>query len=193
MKRSSPLGATHVGWNLLAALIQQEEASPIHLTEDLYKQHLLTGPKLDILVETYHRALKQLTSWENLRSAYGLISVSQTRRISLYDLCSYLMFDASQMALFDPILFAIEPNMTENLRLFTDELWKLLHPSILIDSTKAQDLLQHYTRAFRIYRRLPKEKRSQEAWVVQTIIDQCKKLEISEVDSAAILVMIYWM
>lgn len=145
--------------------------NPIHLTEDLFKQHLLPGPTFDVLIAKLQAALKELMSWEKLSSAYGLATASQTRRISLYDLCLHTMINASQLALFDQVLFAIDPLMTANLRTFTDELWKCLHPSRLVDASEVKTLLAQYTRAFRIYQRLPKEMRKNEAWVISTLID----------------------
>ena len=99
---------------------------------------------------------------------------------------------ATQLTLFDPILFTIDPNMTREMRTFTDELWKLMYPSRFLDSKKVAAVREQFTRAFLIYQRLPKELRKEEAWVVSTLIDQYKELGINEHDSAAMLVMVYW-
>lgn len=164
----------------------------IHLTQDLYKQHLLPGPTFSGLISKYKSAISDLMDWERLSSYYGLNASSRTENISLYDFCSDTMIDATQMTLFDPILFTIDPNMTREMRTFTDELWKLMYPSRFLDSKKVAAVREQFTRAFLIYQRLPKELRKEEAWVVSTLIDQYKELGIDEHDSAAMLVMVYW-
>ena len=163
----------------------------IHLTQDLYKQHLLPGPTFSTLIEKYKDAVETLMTWERL-SCCGSAPGQSIIQTSLYDLCSIVMIDATQMTLFDPILFAIDPNMTRNMPQFTDELWKLMYPSTFFDSQSVAAIRAQYTRAFLIYQRLPKDLRRGEAWVVSTLIDQYKELGINEEDSAAMLVMVYW-
>lgn len=164
----------------------------IHLTQDLYKQHLLPGPTFSALVEKFTLALKQLMTWEQLSSRYGLVDAPQTRTVSLYDMCSNIMIDATQMTLFDDVLFHIDPNMTQKMRTFSDDLWKLMYPSRFLDSKEVAGVREQYTKAFLIYQRLPKELRKGESWVVSTLIDQYKMLGIDENDSAAMLVMVFW-
>lgn len=164
----------------------------IHLTQDLYKQHLLPGPTFSTLIRKYKQAVSDLMTWERISTRYGLATDSKARRVSLYDFCSNVMIDATQMTLFDPILFAIDPSMTGNMRHFTDELWKLMYPSRFLDPKKVAAIREQYTRAFLIYQRLPKDLRKGEAWVVSTLIDQYRELGINESDSAAMLVMVYW-
>lgn len=164
----------------------------IHLTQDLYKQHLLPGPTFSGLIEKYKTSLIGLTSWETLTERHGVPTYSKSNSFSLYDLCAQVMIDATQLSLFDPILFAIDPTMTDNMRVFTDQLWKLLYESKLVDSKEIKALREKYTRAFSIYQRLPKEKRKEEAWIVTALIDQYKQLNVHEDDSAAMLVMVYW-
>ncbi|KAI9878024.1 MAG: hypothetical protein M1830_002144 [Pleopsidium flavum] len=164
----------------------------IHLTQDLYKQHLLPGPTFSTLIEKYKVAVSQLMTWERLSSCYGLATASKTQKISLYDFCSTIMIDATQMTLFDPVLFMIDPNMTQKMRQFTDELWKLMYPSPFLYTKGVAAIREQYTKAFLIYQRLPKEMRKGEAWVVSALIDQYKELGINENDSAAMLVMVYW-
>lgn len=164
----------------------------IHLTQDLFKQHLLPGPTFSTLIGKYKIAISQLMTWEQLSSRYGLATVSKTQKLSLFDFCSSVLINATQMTLFDPILFTIDPHMTQKMRQFTDELWKLMYPSVFLDSKEVAAIREEYAKAFLIYQRLPKELRQGEAWVVSTLIDQYKELGINEKDSAAMLVMVYW-
>ena len=96
------------------------------------------------------------------------------------------------MTLFNRVLFAIDSHMTYKMRKFTDELWKLIYPSIFLDSKSVAAIRAQYTRAFLIYQRLPKELQRGEAWAVTTLIDEYKRLDINEQDSAAMPVMVYW-
>lgn len=164
----------------------------IHLTQDLYKQHLLPGPTFSTLVGTFTTALRQLMTWEQVSSRYSLVDAPESRKVSLFDLCSNTMIDATQMTLFDNILFQIDPAMTKKMRTFTDDLWKLMYPSRFLDSKEVTAIREQFTKAFLIYQRLPKGLRKGESWVVSTLIDQYKTLGINEDDSAAMLVMVYW-
>lgn len=162
----------------------------IHLTQDLYKQHLLPGPTFSTLTAKFKHSLSQLVSSDSFLDRY--VRGKTLQAVSLYDLCADVMIDATQMTLFDPILFKIDPGMTRGMRQFTDELWKLLYPSRLLDTREVKALREQYHRAFMIYQRLPRELRQGEAWVVSTLIDQYAQLNIHENDSAAMLVMVYW-
>lgn len=164
----------------------------IHLTQDLYKQHLLPGPTFSRLTSKFKTSLTYLTAWGKLSQDVGTVRNASINHISLYDLCAKVMIDSTQITLFDPILFKIDPHMTRSMRQFTDELWKLLYPSPFVDTREVVALRQQYHRAFMIYQRLPTELRKEEAWVVTALIDQYKKLGIHEDDSAAMLVMVYW-
>jgi cholesterol 7alpha-monooxygenase len=132
-----------------------------------------------------------LASWKNIIERHGGAVSSQESCFSLYDLCAQIMIDATQLSLFDPVLFNIDPTMTDNMRTFTDQLWKLLYNSKLLDAREIKALREKYTRAFSIYQRLPKEMRKNEAWIVTALIDQYKAQGINEDDSAAMLVMVY--
>ena len=145
-----------------------------------------------ILLSKYKTSLIALSSWQELTRRHGVADYAKSNSFSLYDLCAQVMIDATQLSLFDPILFAIDPTMTDNMRTFTDQLWKLLYESKMVNCREIKALREKYTRAFSIYQRLPKDKRKEEAWVVTALIDQYKLLNIHEDDSAAMLVMVYW-
>lgn len=102
------------------------------------------------------------------------------------------MIDATQLSLFDPILFAIDPTMADKMRTFTDELWKLMYESPILDSKEIKALREQYTRVFQIHQRLPKDVRKEEAWIVTALIDEYRQRGIHEDDSAAMLVIVYW-
>lgn len=131
-------------------------------------------------------------TWEQVSFRYSLADSPETQKVSLYDMCSNIMIDATQMTLFGNVLFQIDPTMTQKMRTFTDDLWKLMYPSRFLDSKEVAAVREQYTKAFLIYQRLPKELRKGESWVVSTLIDQYKMLGINEDDSAAMLVMVFW-
>ena len=164
----------------------------INLTEDLYKKHLLPGQNFDTLISRLQNNLNDLLSWKRISRRFGLASDVTTQRISLLDLCGDVLIDATQASLYDPILFNIDPEMTSGMQTFTDELWKLMYPCPGVDAAEVKALRRQYTKAFLTYMRLPKEARKGEAWLITTLIDQYKELNINEDDAAAMLVMVYW-
>lgn len=177
---------------LAASEINPARKCLIHLTQDLYKQHLMPGPTFSGLIEKYKEAVGQLLTWNRISSHYNVAASARTQKISLFDFCSSVMIDATQMTLFDSVLYAIDPNMSQKMRKFTDELWKLMYPSRFIDCREVAAIREQYTKAFLIYQRLHNGMRKGEAWVVSRLIDQYRELGIDEHDSAAMLVMVYW-
>jgi hypothetical protein len=173
-------------------LINPARKCLIHLTQDIYQQHLLPGPRFSTLTTKYKAALNQLLTWESLTSTFGLPVSSKTIQVSLYDLCALVLIEATQLTLFDPVLSKIDPTMTRNMRRFTDELWKLFYPSRWVKSGEVMAIREQYTRAFLEYQKIPQSRRKEESWVVSTLIDQYKQFAIDKQDSAAMLVMIYW-
>ena len=123
---------------------------------------------------------------------FGNAAKSSTRRISLLQLCGDVLINVTQAALYDPVLFRIDPNMTGGMQTFTDELWKLMYPCPGIDAREARALRAQYHRAFLTYMRLPREARKEEAWMITALIDQYREFEINEDDAAAMMVMVYW-
>lgn len=113
-------------------------------------------------------------------------------RISLMELCGQTLIDVTQMTLFDPVLFEIDSRMTNDMMTFTDDLWKLMAPSPFVDTRTVKRIRERYVQSFLTYLRLPKSSRSQESWLVSSVIDQHKAFNMPETDSAAMLVMIYW-
>lgn len=184
----------------LHTLWQRNQPSPtnpkgkslIHLTEDLFKHHLLPGPNFDSLLSRYRGAIEELLPWNHLEAVYPTLTGKETEAISLYDLCSDFMINATQMVLFDPDLFAIDPEMTFELRAFTDEFWQLIYKSKFIDSTRVRQILAQYTKAFSTYLRLPPQTRNREACLIRTLLQTYSELGIHEEDQAAMMVMIYW-
>ncbi len=65
-------------------------------------------------------------------------------------------------------------------------------PSSFVDNRTVKKIQERYVQSFLAYLRLPKSSRSQESWLVSSVIDQHKAFNMPETDSAAMLVMIYW-
>lgn len=96
----------------------------VHVTEDIYKYALLSGPHLSDLLRNHKVALKYCLSFKQLATRWGLATVTQTKPISLYTLCTTTMVESMHSCLFDPIIKSIEPEMTTGMMEFTDDLWK---------------------------------------------------------------------
>jgi len=168
--------------------------SLINLTEDLYIQHLLPGKSFRRLASKLEWNMTKLMSWDELSNRFSLNVDGRglSEAISLKNLCGNVLIDVTQMSLFDPVLFKLDPGMTKDMQFFTDELWKLLYPAPGISSTKVATLRVRYTNTFLKYMKLPHNARKEEASLITTLVDQYKELDISEHDSAAMLVMVYW-
>ena len=166
--------------------------SLINLTEDLYVQHLLPGKSFQKLSNKLELNMAKLMSWGEMSNRFSLNVAGPSEAISLKKLCGDVLIDVTQMSLFDPVLFKLDPGMTKDMQFFTDELWKLLYPAPGMNSRKVAALRDRYTSTFVKYMRLPRDARKEEASLITTLVDQYKGLNINEHDIAAILVMVYW-
>jgi hypothetical protein len=168
--------------------------SLINLTEDLYIQHLLPGKSFRKLASKLEWNMTKLMSWDELSNRFSLNVDGRglSEAISPQNLCGDVLIDVTQISLFDPVLFKLDPGMTKDMQFFTDELWKLLYPAPGISSTKVATLRERYTNTFLKYMNFPHNARKEEASLITTLVDQYKELDISEHDSAAMLVMVYW-
>ncbi|KAE8383846.1 cytochrome P450 [Aspergillus bertholletiae] len=164
----------------------------IHLTQDLFKHDLVPGPTFDLLLNRYQGALDELLSWDRLVGAYPSLVSTQTEAISLYDICADFIANANQIVMYDRALLAIDPDLAVEMRLFTDELWKLVHRSRLVNTTEVTRLLRQYSAAFKRYLQLPPEARQGEMPVIRTLLETYAELDIHEDDRAAMLVMVCW-
>jgi len=156
----------------------------LHLTEDLYKQQLLPGPNFDLMIASLEDSFQDLLKPSAVRQRFR----SPT---SLLDLCNILV-DVTQIAIFDPVLYKLGPNMVKDMPLFTDEAWKLMYPSPAIDSSKVKGVRDDFIGIFKQYLGLPKKDRSKESWMITTVIDVYQDTHVQENDIAAVLTMIYW-
>ncbi len=168
--------------------------SLINLTEDLYVQHLLPGKSFRKLASKLELNMTKLMSWDELSNRFHLNvnGGGSSEAMSLKNLCGDVLIDVTQMSLFDPVLFKLDPGMTKDMQFFTDELWKLLYPAPGISSTQVAALRERYTKTFLRYMKLPRNARKEEAPLITTLVDQYKELDIDEHDIAAMLVMVYW-
>lgn len=164
----------------------------INLTEELYRKHLLPGENFEVLMSRLKQNLEDYLSHDRVFESFGHGSGNSTQKISLLQLCGDVLINVTQAALFDPVLFRIDPTMTAGMQTFTDELWKLLYPCPGIDAREVKALRSQYHRAFLSYMRLPKEARTKEAWMISTLIDQYREFNIDEDDAASMMVMVYW-
>lgn len=166
--------------------------SLIPLTEELSKKQYSSGGKLDLLVEKLISDLVHYCAWSQVSDRLNLNRQTRSGRISLMKFCGQTLIDVTQMTLFDPVLFDIDSRMTNDMMTFTDDLWKLMAPSSFVDNRTVKKIQERYVQSFLAYLRLPKSSRSQESWLVSSVIDQHKAFNMPETDSAAMLVMIYW-
>ncbi len=63
-------------------------------------------------------------SWDELSNRFSLNVDGRglSEAISLKNLCEDVLIDVTQMSLFDPVLFKLDPGMTKDMQFFTDEL-----------------------------------------------------------------------
>lgn len=163
-----------------------------HLSEDLYKQQLLPGERLDKLAGRLIGSIDEALQWEKMPHLYYPQSFSREMNISLMKWCGDILIDAAITALFGPRIYQINPNIAQDFFDFNEDAWKLLFRYPRIAARKMYTAKKNLIDAFEIYFRLPKEERKDSAWLVQELEAEQRQIGIEDRDIATMGLMLLW-
>lgn len=168
-----------------------QQKSLIHLTEDVYKQQLLPGEKLDQMSQSFLRSIDGSVCWEKL-DPYCMGSTEKHKYVSLKDFTRTALVDAITASMFGDHLHRIEPNMTRYMLDFNDDAWMVVfrYPQTL--ARRLSQCRQKIMAALKVYIHTPKEQRTGEAWSIQTVVQAQEITGMDDENRTAMLLMIYW-
>ncbi|KAL9603436.1 MAG: hypothetical protein Q9219_001123 [cf. Caloplaca sp. 3 TL-2023] len=173
------------------SLVSPRQKSLNRLTEEVYKQHLLPGEKMDTMCRVFLESLHNTLQWDRLGFC-TLGADSKGTLMSLRALCRHTMVDAATRSMFGSYLYAIEPNIVEHMLGFNDFAWMVFfqYPDIFGSPVTAPR--KKLTEVLRTFINLPKEPRSEQAWSIKTILRAQEIFGIDLQSKASVLLMIYW-
>lgn len=173
-------------------LINPQQKSLILLTEDLYKQQLLPGAKLDVLAARFISLIDQDLRWERLRGGYVLSSNDERRHVSLFKFCEQFLVKAITRTMFGDLIYRLEPNLTQHLLDLNDDVWMLIFRYPQFAAKKLYHAQKQILNALECYMKYPKESRVGESWLIETVMAQQVVAGVDDSNRAKMLLMVYW-
>ncbi|KAI1171189.1 cytochrome P450 [Nemania sp. FL0916] len=178
----------------------------IHFVEESYRKQLLPGEHMDRLSEAFINPLLGILKRDSLEFYLGPTDDSAgirselydenvehpSRLTSLYSLCRVYIVEATTRSLFGDHLHEIEPNIVELMSKFNENAWMVVfgYPKLL--SNAVSGVKGKIMTALAKFIQLPKEKRSQQAWVVENILAAMDLVDIDIESRASMLLMSFW-
>lgn len=166
--------------------------SAVHSTLDLYKRQLLPGPKFETINRTLLGYISRSMTQDMARSMQTGVATEGVCSISLNSFCSTILVDAVTRTLFGDGIYEIEPDMTQCLLDFNYDAWMLVFQYPQAANSKMIKARQKILSAFSRYIQGPLSQRTGQSWIIETVLEEQKHLNIDDEDRAALLLMIYW-
>lgn len=172
-------------------LITPRQKSLNRLTEEVYKQQLLPGEKMDVMCKVFIDALLDSLQWNSL----GFCTLTEhrgTKRLSLRGLCRGVMVDAAVRSMFGKHLHEIEPDIVRHMMEFNDHVWMIFfrYPQSFCSAVSGPR--EKMMKALEAFISLPEEERPEQAWSIKKILTAQNIVGIDLQSKASIILMILW-
>ncbi|GAP88755.1 putative cytochrome p450 protein [Rosellinia necatrix] len=180
--------------------INPKQKSLIHRVEDIYKQQLLPGDRMDSWCQTFlesiSASLRVMDDLAVCTAKYHDDGVRchdrSPRQISLYSLVTYFNVQASTRAMFGPHLHEIDPKVVEHMAEFNEHVWMVVFrcPNVFgLPVDKPRRKLMAIMRAFATR---PADKRAQSSWAINGVLTGMDNVGMDLESKASMLLMIFW-
>ena len=172
-------------------LITPRQKSLNRLTEEVYRQQLLPGPKMDVMCKTFIDSISNTLRWENLDFCM-LAKTDKGRRVSLRALCQQTMVEAATRSMFGSHLHQIEPDVVQHMLQFNQHVWMIFFRYPDTFGSPAAEPRRRLVEVLETFVRLPEESRSEQSWSIKTILTAQEIVGIDIRSRASVLLLIYW-
>ncbi|KAL2038879.1 hypothetical protein N7G274_008401 [Stereocaulon virgatum] len=155
-------------------LITPRQKSLNRLTEEVYRQQLLPGEKMDIMCRVFINALDHTLQWNRLDFC-TLRHDGDKKQVSLRALCRHTMVDAATRSMFGSHLHAIEPEIVRHMLEFNEFVWMIFfrYPDFL--GSPAAAPRWKITKVLETFINIPEKPRSIGASVVHQNHSRCPR------------------
>ncbi|ORY10363.1 cytochrome P450 [Clohesyomyces aquaticus] len=170
--------------------------NPRHLslnrfTEEVYREQLLPGPKMDVMYKVFADALFTTLQW----SALDFCTVGfqgKSKLLSLRSLCRHTMVDATTRSMFGSHLHQINPNVVGNMMNFNDHAWMVffMYPDVF--GSPVTEPRKQLMDTLKTFISMPEHMRSEQSWSIETILQWQEIVGIDLHSRASIILMIFW-
>ncbi|KAH9905725.1 cytochrome P450 [Xylariomycetidae sp. FL2044] len=165
----------------------------IHLTEDIYKKQLLPGQKMDEMCRLFMKALQNTLDWDRLDFCTTSRQGPSHRQISLYSMCRFAIVDATTRSMFGSHLHELEPDIVDCMLRFNDYAWMVFfqYPDLL-GGLPVTEPRRKIIEVMKKFIQLPKEKRHEQSWSIENIIEAQEIVGIDLEARASVILLIFW-
>lgn len=172
-----------------------------HLGEDLYRQQLNPGKRLDALESPFFQIIDDSLTWKNISETCMVAcpdSFAPTSKdpdvktVSLLKWTRQVLLHAATTAFFGPTLLEIAPDIFRNFFDFDDNSWKLTYKVPRIFAKEMEAAKASTVDALTAYFALPIERRPGAAWLIRTLESEMRNVDIGDRDIARFIMMLYW-
>jgi hypothetical protein len=165
-----------------------------HLQESIIKHQLLPGDRFQSLSDRFLGYISSAMTWEAMAKR-AILSESPSgdyRVVSLLEWTQEVVLDSATRTFFGGRLIDLEPDLFKNFLYFDNNSWLFtfqIPKPWSKEMFAAKDVVQ---KALESYFELPREQRPGASWLIQTLEDEMRGLNIGSKDVAAMLNMIFW-
>ncbi len=163
-----------------------------HLARDFHRQQLHPGDHQRELSNKFLHYIDQSLHWKSIHAPTVVNDGEQLKQLSLKRWCGDVLLKAATKAFFGELLLEIQPDLLDHFFDFDDDSWMLMFrvPRIFAQSMyRCKDAIIH---ALTKYFQMPRDRRRDAAWYVQTIETEQRQLGIDDRGIATLIVMVYW-
>ena len=172
-------------------LITPRQKSLNRLTEEVYRQQLLPGPKMDDMCKVFVTSMKNTLRWDRLDFC-TLAKTEKSRRVSLRALCQQTMIEAATRSVFGSHLHQIEPDVVQHMLQFNQFVWMIFFRYPNTFGSPVLGPQQKLIEALETFIKLPEDLRSEQSWSIKTILTAQEIVGIDLRSRASVLLLIYW-
>lgn len=161
--------------------------SIVHYILDLYKRQLLPGDRFDAFSNVLKGNIEELLRWDRLQQRYGI----KVSHISLKELCSEVLVDATTRTLFGDGIFEVEADIVRHFLDFNNDAWMLVFHYPPPRGSKLKKARRKILDAFLNYVGGSDEIRMNCSWLIEKVMRRLET-DVEYEDIAALLFMIIW-
>ncbi|KAI1451396.1 cytochrome P450 [Annulohypoxylon moriforme] len=171
----------------------------IHCVEDIYKQQLLPGSRMDEWCRTFLDSVQtSLCGIESLdfctTQFEGCVWCGDCapRYVSLYKLVAFFNIQATTRAMFGSHLHDIDPSVVEHMLAFNEHVWMVVFRCPNVMGLPIDEPRRKLMAIMRKFVRLPKSTRSQASWAITSVLDGMETVDMDMESRASMILMIFW-
>lgn len=169
-----------------------QNKSVAHWSEELYRQQLHPGERLDLLARKFSVCLRDSLDWHRLSNGSEKATEGVLGNVSLLSLCKDVIIDGATKVFFGDRILQIAPDLSEAFCQFDNHSYMLMYKYPSVFANIMFSAKRRVNDAFTRYFELPKEQRQGETWLATMEEREFRDLEFGNPDIAKFFSLMHW-